>query len=112
MPANRSWYGDVMSLLALQNPSNKLELPKRTKELEYCVNAHLSDVYRQLENCQLSSDDDIAVAYNTLVRVYNCLVKVQITNVQSKQTVLLYQESFETVSVFSCISDIFCYYFI
>ena len=102
--ANFSVLGGLKAVFSFQNPLNyQLELTERSKELEYCANAHLSDVYRQLENCRLSSDDNVTEAYHTIMGVYDSLSKVQIANIQSKQTVLLYQESFETVSVFSCI---------
>lgn len=52
-------------------------------EQQCCINAHLSGIYKIIAQCQFSIEQDIMLAYKSIIAVFNSFEQAQKANVST-----------------------------
>ena len=52
-------------------------------EQQCCINAHLTGIYKIIAQCQFSTEQDIMLAYKSIIAVFNSFEQAQKVNVST-----------------------------
>ena len=79
--ASPSIIGWVVSHFTSNNTLQKPEMQQN--EQEYCIKAHLLDVYKQIFQGEVSSEDDLIAVYRTITMVFSSFSNAKKVNIKS-----------------------------
>ena len=79
--AEQSIWGLFKSFIT---SSSTLKTPKLLQnEQQCCINAHLTGIYKIITQCQFSTEQDIMLAYKSIMAVFNSFQQAQKVNVST-----------------------------
>ena len=64
--------------------TSSMKAPKLLQnEQQCCINAHLTGIYKSISQCQFSTEQDIMLAYKSIMTVFNSFHHAQKVNVST-----------------------------
>ena len=79
--ADQTILGYFMSFIT---SSSTMKPPKLLQnEQQCCINAHLTGIYKIIAQCQFSTEQDIMLAYKSIIAVFNSFEQARKVNVST-----------------------------